>query len=106
MPCIHPERTALARGCLFNLRLDRTEHREFSAEQPEIKARMARRMAELVKTKFQTSANYTGGYDDCASIAAVVDANNGFVGPCCACGQHTCSRNGATGHYEVTSQPS
>jgi hypothetical protein len=31
-------------GCLFNLRLDRTEHQEFSSEQPELRARMAARM--------------------------------------------------------------
>ena len=31
-------------GCLFNLRLDRTEHKEFSSEQPELRARMAARM--------------------------------------------------------------
>ena len=52
-------------GCLFNLRLDRTEHREFSAEQPEIKARMAARMVELRRGRFQTSMNYTAGVRSC-----------------------------------------
>lgn len=73
-------------GCLFNLRLDRTEHREFSDEQPELKAAMAKRMAELIATRFQTSTAYTGGYDNCSSDAAIVSANRGFTGPCCTKG--------------------
>ena len=74
-------------GCLFNLRLDRTEHREFSAEQPELKAAMAKRMAELIATRFQTSTAYTAGYDNCSSDAAIVRANRGFTGPCCTKGE-------------------
>ena len=34
---------------------------------------MARRMRELIGTRFQTSDNYTGGYDNCIPIATVVD---------------------------------
>ena len=54
---------------MFNLRLDRTERKEFSSEYPEVKARMVARMKVLFATTFQTNATYTGGYDDCQSEA-------------------------------------
>ena len=47
---------------------------------------MAKRMAELIATRFQTSAAYTAGYDNCSSDAAIVSANRGFTGPCCTKG--------------------
>ena len=43
-------------GCLFNLRLDRTERKEYSLEYPEVKARMVARMKVLFATTFQSSA--------------------------------------------------
>ena len=72
-------------GCLFNLRLDRTEHQEFSQEYPEIKARMVERMKELMATTFQTGAGliYSGGYNDCRTLDEVAAENGGFSGVCC-----------------------
>jgi hypothetical protein len=69
-----------------NLRLDRTEHQEFSAEQPALYARMRNRMAELRAAAFQTSANFTAGFDNCQKIDYVVTSHHGFVAPCCAKG--------------------
>ena len=71
-------------GCLFNLRLDRTERREFSSEYPEVKARMVARMRVLFASTWQTNATYTGGYDDCRSEAQVASELHGFFGTCCA----------------------
>lgn len=74
-------------SCLSqNLRLDRTEHREFSTEQPVLQAIMAKRMAELRAGAFQTSSNYTAGYDNCQTVSDVVMNHHGFVAPCCAKG--------------------
>jgi hypothetical protein len=70
-------------GCLFNLRLDRTEHKEFSAEHPEVKARMVKRMQELMVTTFQTDATYTGGYNDCKNQTEISSEQHGFYGVCC-----------------------
>eukprot|EP01052_Picozoa_sp_SAG31_P047110 SAG31_NODE_9288_length_1304_cov_0.802490_1_plen_289_part_00 len=47
---------------------------------------MAKRMAELIATRFQTSTAYTAGYDNCSSDSAIVSANRGFTGPCCTKG--------------------
>lgn len=74
-------------GCLFNLRIDRTEHREFSAEQPALKAQMQARLEELLVTQFQTGINYTAGQDNCTGLATVVEMNCGFVAPCCSKGK-------------------
>lgn len=71
-------------GCLFNLRLDREERMEFSREYPEVKARMLARMKVLFATTFQTTATYTGGYDECRSQAEVASELHGFRGPCCS----------------------
>ena len=70
-------------GCLFNLRLDRTERKEFSLEYPEVKARMVARMKILFATTFQSNATYTGGYDDCQSEIQVANELHGFRGVCC-----------------------
>jgi len=75
-------------GCLFNLRLDRTEHTEFSAAYPDVKARMVRRMRELMATTFQSdSSTYTGGYDTCQDEAQVSMEQHGFFGVCCTKGK-------------------
>ena len=79
-------------GCLFNLRLDRTEHLEFSATRPALKAKMAARLKELVATRFQTNSTDLNGrpdadYNVCGSEGAFVSANQGFVGPCCSKGK-------------------
>jgi arylsulfatase A-like enzyme len=64
-------------GCLFNLRLDRLERKELSKEQPARRAAMAARMETLIGTRFQTGSNYTGGMDNCTTLAAVVNENHG-----------------------------
>lgn len=70
-------------GCLFNLRLDRTERKEYSLEYPEVKARMVARMKVLFATTFQSNATHTGGFDDCQSEFTVARELHGFFGTCC-----------------------
>jgi hypothetical protein len=70
-------------GCLFNLRLDRTEHQEFSQAYPVQKALMMRRMRELMQTTWQSNASYTGGYTECQDEPQVAAELNGFYGVCC-----------------------
>ena len=56
---------------------------------------------ELFGTSFQTSVNYTAGYDNCNTIADIVDANKGFVGPCCTKGATWSAELSCAGHsYE------
>lgn len=74
-------------GCLFNLRLDRTEHNEYSLQFPEIKAKMSSRMKALMATTFQSDASFTGGYDDCKDQTAVSSKLHGFFGVCCSKGK-------------------
>jgi hypothetical protein len=47
---------------------------------------MARRMVALIKTRFQTGINYTGGMDNCTALATVIEGHHGFVAPCCSFG--------------------
>ena len=97
-PGFEPDVACPVGGCLFNLRLDRTEHREFSSEQPELRDRMAKRMIELRASRFQTSINYTGGFDNCSPIGEIVAANRGFVGPCCTKGESWSAEMSCAGH--------
>lgn len=70
-------------GCLFNLRLDRSERQEFSSQYPEVKARMIERMRTLMGTTFQSDSSFTGGYDNCQNSTAVANGLHGFAGVCC-----------------------
>ena len=82
---LEPDTGCPTGGCLFNLRLDATEHLEFSAAQPARKAAMKARMAQLKAGRWQ-SGNYTAGYDNCTAEATAVALRHGFVGPVCTKG--------------------
>lgn len=69
-------------GCLFNLSADETEHHDLSADMPHVHARLAARLATLVRGKFQT--RWTDPrYARCVTLAEYVDAHRGFAGPIC-----------------------
>ena len=71
-----------AGGCLFNLSADETEHTELSAALPRQKRRLAARLAELLRTKFQSEWT-DPRYEACTTLKEYVAAHRGFAGPIC-----------------------
>ena len=63
------------------MRADPAEQHDLRAARPAEFEALARRMAEIGATRYQT--NYSGGYDACASAAAAFAADRGFLAPRC-----------------------
>jgi hypothetical protein len=68
-------------GCLFDLSADPTEHVDLRHARPAAFAKLARRMAAIGATVYQT--DYDAGYDHCLSAPAAHEANHGFLAPRC-----------------------
>ena len=69
------------RGCLFDLSADPGEHTDLRRAEPDAFAALARRLAAIGRTVYQT--NYTGGYDRCLSAEDAYARDRGFLAPRC-----------------------
>eukprot|EP00045_Choanoeca_perplexa_P008761 m.82283 g.82283 ORF g.82283 m.82283 type:complete len:548 (+) comp14613_c0_seq1:100-1743(+) len=67
-------------GCVFDLVEDPTEHHDLSSDLPNIKNQLQQRLAELVRTAYQTGKD---GPARCQNPVDVMQANHGFWGPFC-----------------------
>ena len=54
IPYVHPNDTGCPDGCLFNIKLDPTEHHDLSAKHPEIKRKLLERHKIISSGQFQT----------------------------------------------------
>ena len=71
-------------GCLFDLTADPGEHDNLRHADPAAFETLARRLAAIGATVYQT--DFTGGYDSCINATAAYARDGGFLAPRCVKG--------------------